>query len=168
MTRRGRISRRKLGFGAAVVAAVPVGVSIGQAFASASSGMQFGSQGYFNNGQVGNRCVRADIVDIADNTAVAAAKVADGASCATPKEFPPGYLGARASGYRDGSFCGQTAAFYTWTTSSYISVTSQMCSNPGGFQSFHTFAIGRFYKGPSHPDNNGYVLEGTSSPAQAY
>lgn len=66
--------------------------------------------------------------------------------CMNAKTLNVGYLGVSVNGYRDGSFCGSVGPRYTGTSTSAMVVSSAICSNPSGTQTFRTTMWGYLYK----------------------
>lgn len=81
--------------------------------------------------------------------------------------MPGGYIGADASGYRNGAYCGSTGYYTNSGPASGIGVGSKICSRPSGSHSYHTVATGEvwdYYYTQWH-----YAYTGTvASPTQNY
>ena len=84
--------------------------------------------------------------------------------CASNLTLPSGYLGARAQGYRDGQYCGQSSWSYSNVAAWGWQVWVWACSNPSGLQEFYTRANGKLWVNNSQYDTTGWQL----SPIQQY
>lgn len=106
-------------------------------------------------------CGEAIIRDVADN--VGNTFSSSNGTCWSPVLTNPGVLGVRVHGYRDGVYCGSAGYVYNSSITSGIGVGSKLCSNPSGFQNFHSVSLHRVWNGSS------YTSLGTvTSPSQTY
>jgi hypothetical protein len=126
------------------------------ALATASSGRIYKG----TNGGVAT-CTEAVIRDVADNAGYTTTW--DYTSCTTAHALSAGWLGAYASGYRDGAYCANTGWAYSSTLTHSFGVGAHLCSNPAGSQAFNTIAISKKWTG------TGYLTySSTASPSQNY
>jgi hypothetical protein len=153
----GRWSARAVG---TALLAAALGLAIGlPALATASSGRIYKGENplYLPN----DICGEAIIRDIADNVGTTFATV--NGSCWSPMNVLAGHIGVKVTGYRDGSYCGETIYVYNGGVTSGISVGSKLCSNPSGLKNFHSVSRHRAWNGSS------YTYMGlVTSPSQTY
>lgn len=140
----------------ALLLVVILTLAVGPALATASSGRIY--KGTVNGYRV---CTESVIRDVADN--VAYTSTWDFTSCNTPRPIPAGWIGAAAVGYRDGSYCGSTGMLYSSVYTYQFGVGSHLCSNPGGYQSFHTVASSQIWNGQFYVQ---FTI--VTSPSQSY
>jgi hypothetical protein len=106
-------------------------------------------------------CTEAVIADVADNKGYTTTW---SSTCSSTNSKPPGYLGVRIRGVRDGGFCSSWTgwavnASTTWS----MGLGGYLCTNPGGTQEFQTYAESKFWY------SSGYIhFTQTVSPSQNY
>jgi hypothetical protein len=108
-------------------------------------------------------CTQATIEDVATN--MSHVRAHNGSLCTSPlRVLPTGWLGVRAHGLRDGTYCGDTSWWSSNRADSAWWVKQQLCSNPAGTQEFWTVADTRMFDGSS-----GYFTHlNIESPSQNY
>jgi hypothetical protein len=110
------------------------------ASATATSGYIYKlTTGPYGGSYVDN-CLKADIVDVADNRAWIRSAFSPNHCGAPVYWMPSGYLGIRAWGYRDGFVCTSTGFYYNSSSQYEFGVGAVLCGNPAGSQVFHTSA----------------------------
>jgi len=138
------------------------------AFATAWSPWKYELSVPSGSGPWADYCVRAGIVDTAINR-VDMQTHTNTASCSGGSQnVPSGYFAGQVSGYRDGSFCGQSAVAYSTSATWGINFSATMCSNPSGSQSFSTIGFGGIYDNGNKGGTVGYHWFSRTSPSQAY
>lgn len=118
-----------------------------------------------------NFCLRAGIADVAINKSDTKALTSTGADCSgSPRIVPSGYLAASVSGYRNGSYCGNSGNFYSNVATWGWGVSWQACGNPAGSQTFYTRAYGAIYDDASKCPgcNPQYFWFNHTGPSQNY
>lgn len=136
--------------------------------AAVTSGTVFKARETLNGSRVINACAEATVVTGGDFQSFARSRQPVGTSCSSGYAVPGGYLGASFYGYMNGSFCGVGGPAYTTGTTSDFGIGGAICGNPSGLQNFFTNGYSDFYKGPSYPYNNGYVIYFTQSPTGSF
>ncbi len=106
-------------------------------------------------------CTEAVIADVADNKGYTTTW---SSTCSSTNSKPPGYLGVRIRGVRDGGLCSSWTgwavnASTTWS----MGIGGHLCTNPGGTQEFQTYAESKLWY------SLGYIyFTQAVSPAQNY
>jgi hypothetical protein len=133
-----------------------------------TSGVVYKARETLNGSRVVNACAESAVVTGADFKAYARTRQPNSTSCSSAKSVPGGYMGVLFNGYRDGSFCGQAGPTYSTSTASDYGLGGAICGNPSGLQNYYTNGYPRWYRGPSYPYNNGYVIHFQQSPTGSF
>lgn len=84
-------------------------------------------------------CSQSGILDIARNYGQSVNFSWNNAwSCEDNLALPGGYIGVSVVGYMNGQVCGRSGTYYSNTTTSAWQLWINLCSNPGGSQTFFT------------------------------
>jgi len=164
MNRSRRLSRATFGLAVAILS---VALFAGSALA-VTSGVQYKARETLNNGSSVNACGESTVLSGGSMNSWAHSRTPSSTSCATAKTVPGGYLGAMVFGYMNGSYCGSAGPSYSTVYASGFGIGGAFCGNPSGLQNFQSIGYSYWYRGPSYPYNQGYVIYFTQSPIGSY
>jgi len=127
------------------------------AYAAASSGNTYKATAFSPGSSSYTRiCIEAEVDTVPGNYSTTRAYY--NYPCSSSRTMSTGYLGTKAWGYRDGSYCGSSGYYYNSSSATGYGIGMVLCSDPAGTQAFHTTALGRIWEtwGPD-PDKYYYV-----------
>jgi hypothetical protein len=157
---------------AAIAVAFLIGTALASSTLTASANQTagptyIGTTGVYFPGWSADNCRVSEMLNYGTSRAIIGSWVASGGGCGgTPANMGAGWLGARAVGWRDGYWCGDTGWSYSTVAISYWAVAGNLCVNPSGVQCFqtdgHIRAYGQYLNG-----SWGYIYLGTG-PARTH
>lgn len=109
-------------------------------------------------------CGQSGIYDIAQNWNLAYTRSWIDHSCSGSNyTVGPSFLGTRADGYMNFSYCGTTGTYWNSGNVSGWAVSAYLCPNPSGLQPFSTVGYSTFWEGTGW-----YYSPGVATPTSSW